>query len=41
VISICAWKTAQQPIRAPDQGDRRPFTLFKVNVRAEKGQRMN
>jgi hypothetical protein len=31
-----AWKTALQPIPAPDQRDRRPFTLFGVNVRPEK-----
>jgi hypothetical protein len=35
-ISIGAWKTALQPIPAPDQPDWGPFTLFKVNVRPEK-----
>jgi len=41
VISVRAWKTAQQPIRVPDQRDRRPFTLFRVNARPEKNQGMN
>jgi hypothetical protein len=40
-ISNGAWKTAQQPIRTPDQRDGRPFTLFRVNVRPEKNQGMN
>src|SRR5450759_1638165 len=31
----------KQPIRASDQRDRRPFTLFRANVRAEKNQRLN
>jgi hypothetical protein len=40
-ISNGAWKTAQQPIRKRDQRDGRPFTLFRVNVRPEKNERMN
>jgi hypothetical protein len=36
VISTSAWKTAQQPIRAPDQHDKGSFTLFRTNVLAEK-----
>jgi hypothetical protein len=40
-ISNGAWKTAQQPIRAADQRDWGPFTLFGVNVRPEKNERMN
>jgi len=41
VISVRAWKTAQQPIQAPDQRDSGPFTLFRVIIRPEKSQRMN
>jgi hypothetical protein len=36
VISNGAWKTAHQPIRAVDQRDNGPFTLFRSNVRPEK-----
>jgi hypothetical protein len=41
VISIRAWKTAQQPIRAPDQRDSGPFNLYNAIVRAEKSQELN